>query len=152
MSVCRIFSCVVGRGHLPWPVRSLGKTLLAFALLHSVLQGQTYLLLQVSLEVLLLHSNPLWWKGHLFLVLILEGLVGHHRIKLFPRVCSNSCPLSWWCHQPSHPLPLPFPCAFNLFQHGNVFQWVASSHLVNELLELQFQHQGFELIFKVDLL
>ena len=40
MSICRIFSCVVGRGCLLWPVHSLGKTLLAFALLHSVLQGQ----------------------------------------------------------------------------------------------------------------
>ena len=50
--------------------------LLAFALLHFVLQGQTC---QVSLDFLLLHSNPLWWKGYLFLVLVLEGVVGLHR-------------------------------------------------------------------------
>ena len=25
------------------------------------------------------HSSPLWWKGHLFLVLFLEILVGNHR-------------------------------------------------------------------------
>ena len=73
-----LFSCVVGRGCLVWPVRSPGKTLLAFALLHSVLQGQICLLLQVSLDFLLLHSSPLWWKGHL-LVLVLEGLVGLNR-------------------------------------------------------------------------
>ena len=79
MSMCRVFSCVVGRGCLLWPVHSLGKTLLAFALLHSVLQGQICLLLQVSLDFLLLHSSPLWWKGHLFGVLVLEGLVGLHR-------------------------------------------------------------------------
>ena len=36
----RVFSCVVGRGCLLWPVHSLGETLLAFALLHSVLQGK----------------------------------------------------------------------------------------------------------------
>ena len=36
----RVFSCVVGRGCLLWPVHSLGKTLLAFALLHSIFQGQ----------------------------------------------------------------------------------------------------------------
>ena len=76
MSMCRVFSCVVGRGCLLWPVLSLSKTLLAFALLHSVLQGQICLLLQVSLDFLLLHSSPLWWKGHLFLVLVLEGLIG----------------------------------------------------------------------------
>ena len=34
MSMCRVFSCVVARGCLLWPVRSLGKTLLAFALHH----------------------------------------------------------------------------------------------------------------------
>ena len=36
-----------------------GKTLLVFALLHSVLQGQIFLLLQVFLDFLLLHSSPL---------------------------------------------------------------------------------------------
>ena len=36
-------------------------------------------LYKVSLDFTLLHSNPLWWKGHLFLVLVLEGLVGLHR-------------------------------------------------------------------------
>ena len=52
MSMCRVFSCVVWRGFLLWPVCFLFKTLLAFALLHFVLQGQTCLLLQVSLEFL----------------------------------------------------------------------------------------------------
>ena len=46
MSMCRVLSCVVGRGCLLWPVRSLGRSLLAFDLLHSVLQGQSCLLLQ----------------------------------------------------------------------------------------------------------
>ena len=53
--------------------------LLAFALLHFVIQGQICLLLQLSLAFLLLHSSPLWFKGHLFGVLVLEGLVGLHR-------------------------------------------------------------------------
>ena len=56
----------------------LGK-LFTFALLHSVLQGQICVLLQVFLYFLLLHSSPLWWKGHLFGVLVLEGLAGLHR-------------------------------------------------------------------------
>ena len=64
MSMCRVFFCVVERGCLLWPVRSLGKTLLAFALLHSILQGQICLLLQVFLDFLLLQSSPLSWKGH----------------------------------------------------------------------------------------
>ena len=79
MSMCRVFSCVVGRGCLLWPVHSLGRTLLGFALLHSVLQGQIFLLLLVFLDFLLLYSSPLKWKGHLFWVLVLEDLVGLHR-------------------------------------------------------------------------
>ena len=38
MSMCRVFSCVVARGCLLCPWCSFGKTLLAFYLLHSVLQ------------------------------------------------------------------------------------------------------------------
>ena len=49
----------------------LDETLLSFALFYFVLQGQTYLLLQVSLDFLLLHSNPY----DLFLVLVQEGIV-----------------------------------------------------------------------------
>ena len=61
-----VASSLVGRQCLLWSVRSLCKTPLVFALLHFVLQGQTYLLLQVSLDFLLLHSSPLWWKGYHF--------------------------------------------------------------------------------------
>ena len=53
-------------GCLLWPVHSLDKTLLAFDLLRFVLQGQIWLILQISLDFLLLHSNPLWWKEHCF--------------------------------------------------------------------------------------
>ena len=77
--LCRVFSCVFGRGCLLWPVCSLGKTLLAFTLLHFVLQGQICLLLQVSLDFLILHSRPLQWKRYLLGALVLEGLVGFHR-------------------------------------------------------------------------
>ena len=42
MSMCKVPSCVVGRGCLLWPVHFLVKTLLAFALLHSSFQGQIY--------------------------------------------------------------------------------------------------------------
>ena len=84
---CVVFSCVVGRGYLLWLVHSLGKTLVAFALLHSVLQGQIFLLLQVLLDFLLLHSSPLWLKGHFWGVLILEGLVGLQRTFNFSFFC-----------------------------------------------------------------
>ena len=74
--MCRVISWVFGKGCLLWPVCSLGKTLLAFAMLHIVLQGQTCLLFWVSLDSLLLYSSPLWWKGHHFLVLVLGSVAG----------------------------------------------------------------------------
>ena len=37
--------------------------------------------------------------------------------------CSNSCPLSQWCHLVS--LSSPFPPAFDLSQHQGLFRWSA---------------------------
>ena len=76
---CVVFSCVVERGCFLWPACSLGKTLLTFALFRFVFQGQSCLLLQVSLDYPLLHSSPLKWKGRLLRVLVLEDPVGLHR-------------------------------------------------------------------------
>ena len=100
MSMCRVFSCVVGRGCLLWPVRSLGRTLLAFALLHSVLQGRICLLLQVF------HCFEVILKSFVIQSLSRVQLCALHQLQhawlpcpsLSPTVCSNSCPLSWWCH------------------------------------------------------
>ena len=47
-----------------------------------------------------------------------------------PRGCSNSCPLSWWCHPTISSSVTPSPPAFNLPQHWGLFQWVSSSHQV----------------------
>ena len=41
MSMCRVSSCVVGRGGLLWPVRSFAN-LLTFSLLHSILQDKPF--------------------------------------------------------------------------------------------------------------
>ena len=55
-----------------------------------------------------------------------------------PRACSNSCPLSQWCHPAILSSVLPFSC-FNLSQHQGLFQWVSSSHQVTKVLEFQLQ-------------
>ena len=72
--------------------------LLAFALLHFVLQGQTWLLLQVSLDFLLLHPNPLWWKGHLLSFLRLHLSTAFQTLLLTgrapPFLLRDSCPIS----------------------------------------------------------
>ena len=73
-------------------------------------------------------SNFLWPHG-----------LQHARLPwafLSPGVCSNSCPLRQWCHQPSHPLSSPSPPAFNLSQHQGVLQWAGSLHQVAKALEL----------------
>ena len=81
MSMCRVFSCTVGRQCLPWPVRSLGKTLLAFDLLCFVLQGQICLLLQVSRDFCI--PVPYNKKEIFFWVLVLECLVDLHKLFCF---------------------------------------------------------------------
>ena len=49
---------------------------------------------------------------------------------LSPRVCSDLCPLSQWCHPTISSSVIPFPFAFNLTQHQGLFQWVSSLHQV----------------------
>ena len=71
---------------------------------------------------------------------------------LSPRVCSHSGPLSWWCHPTISSSVIPSPPAFNLSQHQSLFQWVSSLHQVGKVVELQFQHQSFQWIFRVDFL
>ena len=68
---------------------------------------------------------------------------------LSPRVHSNTCLLSWWYCPTILP---PSPSALNLSQHQGLFQWVGSSHQGAKVLELQFQHQSFQWIFRVDFL
>ena len=63
-----------------------------------------------------------------------------------PRACSNSCPLSRGCHPT---ISSPSPPAFSLSQHQGLFQWVGSSHLVGEILELQLQRQSFQWVFRI---
>ena len=79
MSMCRVFSCVVGRRCLLWPVCSLGKTLLAFALLHSVLKTKfacysRYLLNSYFWIPIPFYENDISWG-----MLVPEGLVDLHR-------------------------------------------------------------------------
>ena len=74
-------------------------------------------------------SNSLW-----------PHRVQHARLpcpSVSPGVCSNSSPLSQWCHLTlsSSIAPSP-PFAFSLSQHQGLFQWVGFSHQVAKALEL----------------
>ena len=65
-----------------------------------------------------------------------------------PRVYSNSCPLSRWCHSTISSSVIPF--SFSLSQHQGLFQWVSSLHQVAKVLKFQLQHQSFQWIFRTD--
>ena len=69
-----------------------------------------------------------------------------------PRVYSNSCPSSRWCHPTISSFVVSFSCCLNLSQHQGLFQWVSSSHQVAEVLEFQLQHQSFRWKFRTDFL
>ena len=56
---------------------------------------------------------------------------------LSPGVCSNSCPLSPWCHPNISSSDAPFSSCPQSFPVSGSFLWV-SSHQVAKVLELQF--------------
>ena len=68
-----------------------------------------------------------------------------------PRVYSNSCPSSWWCHPTISSSVVPFSC-LSISQHQGLFKWVISSQEVAKVLEFQLQHQSFQWTPRTDLL
>ena len=69
-----------------------------------------------------------------------------------PRVHSDSCPSSWWCHPAISSSVVPFSSCPNPSQHQSLFQWVNSSHEVAKVLEFLFYRQFFQRNPRVDLL
>jgi len=63
-----------------------------------------------------------------------------------PRVCSNSCALSQWCHPTISSSVAPFSSCSQSFPASGLFQWVSSSHQVAKVSEFQLQHQSFQWI------
>ena len=109
-------------------------------------------------------NHPEIALGWLFLLLFSHWIVSdslwphglqHTRLpspSLSPGVCSNSCPLSQWCHPTISSSAGPSSFAFNCSQHQGLFQWVSFSHQMAQVLELQHQHQFFQWLFRVDFL
>ena len=54
-----------------------------------------------------------------------------------PRACSNSCPLSRWCHPTISSSVVPFSSCLHLSRHQGLFQWV-SSHQVAKYWSFSF--------------
>ena len=85
MSVCKVIFCVVEKECLPWSVHFLGRILLAFALLPFVLPRPN---LPVTPGISWLSTFAF---QHLFLVLVLEGLVDLHRTVQLQLLCISDC-------------------------------------------------------------
>ena len=64
----------------------------------------------------------------------MPGFPVHHQLL---ELCSNSYPLSRWCHATISSSVVPFP-ALNLSQHEDLFHWVGSLHQVAKVLKLSF--------------
>ena len=60
-----------------------------------------------------------------------------------PRACSDSFPLSLWCHSTISPSVILLSLVLNLSQHQDLFKWVGSLYQVARVLELQLQLQSF---------
>ena len=69
-----------------------------------------------------------------------------------PGVCSDSCPMSQWCHPTISFSVDPFSSCPQAFPPSGSFQWVNSSQQVAKILEHQLQHQSFQWMFRVDFL
>ena len=66
--------------------------------------------------------------------------------------CSNSPPLSQPCHPTIPSSVVRFSSCPQSLPASGLFQWVGSLHQVAKALALQFQHQSFQWIFRVDFL
>ena len=55
-------------------------------------------------------------------------------LSLSPRVCSNSCPLRWWCHWTISSSVTPFSSCPQSFPASRFFQWVGSLHQVAKVI------------------
>ena len=72
-----------------------------------------------------------------------------------PRVHSNSCPLSRWCHPTISSSVIPFSPTFNLSQHQGLFQGVSSSYHVTQYWSFSFSISPYNecsglISFKID--
>ena len=72
-----------------------------------------------------------------------------------PGVCSNSCPLSQWCHPTISSTVIPFSSCLQSFPASGFFHWVSSFHQVAKVWSFSFsispsnEYSGL-ISFKID--
>ena len=100
-------------------------------------------------NVILVAWNWPCWKSLLLLFScsVLSDSLRPHELQhtrlpcpsLSARVCSNSCPLSQWCHPTISSSVALFSYCPQSFPASGSFQWISCLHQVTKLLELQLQ-------------
>ena len=70
---------------------------------------------------------------------------------LSPRVCPNSCPLSWWCHPAISPSVTLFSSCPQSFPASGSFQWVGCFYHMAKILELQLHYQSVQSLSHIQL-
>ena len=111
----------------------------------------------LRVEILCFMQDTLWW---LFSCSVVSDSLWPHGLQhtrlpcpsLSPGVCSNSCPLSWWCYLTTSSFASLFSFLQHLSQHQGLFQRVWSPHQEAKILELQLQLQSFQWVFTLDFL
>ena len=71
---------------------------------------------------------------------------------LLPGICSNSCPMSWWCYLIISSSASSLLLLTSIFLSIMVFSNEWLSHQVVKVLELQLQQQSFQWFFKINFL
>ena len=102
------------------------------------------------------HCREVYCCSAISLVRLFETPLQHSKCPCpspSPGACSDSGPLSQWCHPTisSSVMLFSHPQSFPASGSG-LFQWVSSSKQVATVLELQLHHQSFQWIFRVDFL
>ena len=106
-------------------------------LIHPCMPSMVHLLSSFSCSVV---SDALWPHG-----------LQHTRPpcpSLFPRICSNSCPLSQWCHPTILASAACFSFCPQSFPASGSFPMSQLSHQMAKVLELQLQHPFFQWILE----
>ena len=65
-----------------------------------------------------------------------------------PTACSNSSPLSQWCHPTTSSSVISFSPCLQSFPTSGSFPLINSSHQEAKVLKFQLQHQSFQWIFR----
>ena len=152
MSMCRVVSCVVGRGCLLWPVRSLGKTLISLCPASFCTPRPNLPVTPgVSRLPTFAFQSPIMKRTSVFLVLVLEGLVGLHRniqLQLIQHywwgIDLDYCDIEWFALETNR-------------YHSVVFETAPKCCILDSFVDydgysISSKHQSFHWISRTDFL